>query len=266
MLGFRERRHVLTGLSVCHGGDGARDGLEPTQTLPAECRSVSLGHLRSGSRGHERAPPPPAPATASRSGSGSLPTDTALLAPRWRVDSSRGSWGLTRRRAWGRCREEAEFGDVPRLALLVRSRTDVCPWRRAQSRPPPPATWELGAFLAASSSPSPPAGSVPREPPPSSHLGFLLETRASELPCLLIPRAGDSSGRGMGHSSRKFRSLAGKASGWLGAGRACCLGWLPEASGLQNAGASEGCCACRWPGAASAPCRVAGAGPPLGRM
>lgn len=69
MLGFRERRHVLTGLSVCHGGDGARDGLEPTQTLPAECRSVSLGHLRSGSRGRERAPPPPAPATASRSGS-----------------------------------------------------------------------------------------------------------------------------------------------------------------------------------------------------
>lgn len=208
-------------------------------------------------------PPPPRPRGAAP---GSLPAGTALLAPRWRVDSSRGSWGLTRRRAWGRCREEAEFGDVPRLALLVRSRTDVCPWRRAQSRPPPPATWELGAFLAASSSPSPPAGSVPREPPPSSHLGFLLETRASELPCLLIPRAGDSSGRGMGHSSRKFRSLAGKASGWLGAGRACCLGWLPEASGLQNAGASEGCCACRWPGAASAPCRVAGAGAPLGRM
>lgn len=62
------------------------------------------------------------------------------------------------------------------------------------------------------------------------------------------------------------QGLAGKVSGLLGALRACCLGWLPEASGLQNVGDSEAVPACRWPSAASAPCRVAWEGAPLDRI
>lgn len=57
--------------------------------------------------------------------------------------------------------------------------------------------------------------------------------------------------------SRKLRDLAGKMSGRLGAVRARCLRWLPEASGLQSVGDSEGCSACRWP----TRCRVALEGP-----
>lgn len=61
--------------------------------------------------------------------------------------------------------------------------------------------------------------------------------------------------------SRKLRGLAGKLSGQPGAVRALCLGRLPEASGLQRVGDSQGCSARRRPGAASAWCRVALEGP-----
>lgn len=61
--------------------------------------------------------------------------------------------------------------------------------------------------------------------------------------------------------SRKLRDLAGKMSGRLGAVRARCLGWLPEASGLQSVGDSGLFC---MPLAHTAQGGPGGA--PLGRM
>lgn len=63
-------------------------------------------------------PPPPPPSRPEER----LPAPRPRALLSWPLDGvwipSQGSWGLTRRRAWGRCREEAEFGDVPRLVCL----------------------------------------------------------------------------------------------------------------------------------------------------